>query len=104
MDLAWCWKVLRYMSSVHNSGIHRRRRQPGPFAVVVTQISGIRDPSARSAIALSCPPLSIIAAIRAGGYHRVDFFHLTESGVSVTEPNAAAVIGKNSRCDNFHKG
>ena len=26
------------------------------------------------------------AAISAGGYRRVDFFHLTESGVSVTEP------------------
>ncbi len=30
--------------------------------------------------------LIALAVIRAGGYRRVDFFHLTDSGVSVTEP------------------
>jgi len=28
----------------------------------------------------------IVSAVSAGGYRRVDFFHLTESGVSVTAP------------------
>ena len=28
----------------------------------------------------------VAAAVSSGGYQRVDFFHLTESGVSVTEP------------------
>jgi len=27
-----------------------------------------------------------VSAVSAGGYQRVDFFHLTESGVSVTAP------------------
>jgi len=35
--------------------------------------------------------LIVVIAVRAGGYRQVDFFHLTDSGISVDEPQRYAI-------------